>query len=88
LWVGVLAKCAKFIGGSGSALFSKDAASKSGNAVYYSGIDPYYERLYFEKYIKLDPLTIGQFFAEIGEPVAIADIIAYDEFLATRAYRE
>jgi DNA-binding CsgD family transcriptional regulator len=88
LWVGVLGNCAQFVGGSAAALFSKDAASKTGNAAYYCGIDPYYEQLYFERIVKLDPLTVGHYFAEIGEPVAVADILPYDEFLETRAYRE
>ena len=88
LWVGVLAKCVRFVGGAGAALFSKDAASKTGDVAYHVGIEPYYRQLYFEKIIKLDPLTIGQFYAEVEEPVAVADIMAYDEFLQTRAYRE
>jgi DNA-binding CsgD family transcriptional regulator len=88
LWVGVLPKCAQYVGGFAAALFAKDAASKTGNVAYYSGIDPQYKELYFEKIIKLDPLTIGHFFAEIEQPVAVADIIDYDEFLETRAYRE
>ena len=88
LWVGVLEKSAQFVGGPAAGLFSKDAASKSGEVAYGFGIDPYYEQLYFEKIIKLDPLTIGHYFAEVGEPVAVADIIPYDEFLETRAYRE
>ena len=44
--------------------------------------------LYFEKYIKLDPLTVGHYFATVEEPVSVGDIIPYDEFLETRAYRE
>jgi DNA-binding CsgD family transcriptional regulator len=88
LWVGVLAKCTRFVGGSAAALFSKDAASKTGDAAYYFGIDPYYKKLYFERIIKFDPLTIGHFFAEVEEPVAVADLIPYDEFIASRAYRE
>ena len=88
LWVSVLGKCAQFLVGSAEALFSKDAASKTGNAVHYYGIDPYFERLYFEKISKLDPLTVGHYFAEIGEPVSVADIMPYEEFLETRAYRE
>jgi DNA-binding CsgD family transcriptional regulator len=62
--------------------------SKTGGAVYYCGIDPYFKQLYFEKIIKLDPLTIGHFFAGVEEPVAVADIVPYDEFIETRAYRE
>ena len=87
-WSAILPQCAKFVGGRAAALFFKDAVSKTGSAVYHCGIDPYFERLYFEKIIKLDPLTIGHFFAGIEEPVAVADIVPYDEFLETRAYRE
>jgi DNA-binding CsgD family transcriptional regulator/PAS domain-containing protein len=88
LWVGVLAKCAAFVGGPAAALFSKDAVRKTGDVAYYSGIDAHYKQLYFDKIIKLDPLSIGHFFAEVEEPVAVADIIPYDEFLETRAYQE
>jgi hypothetical protein len=76
----VLPKSAQFVGGRAAALFYKDAASKSGDVAYYCGIDPHYRQLYFDKYIKLDPLTIGHFFAEVEQPVAIADIMPYDEF--------
>jgi DNA-binding CsgD family transcriptional regulator len=88
LWVGVLAKCALYVGGPGAALFAKDALSKTGHVAYYSGIAKLYEQLYFEKYIKLDPLTIGQFFAKVEEPVSVGDIIPHGEFRETRAYRE
>ncbi|HEY7230277.1 MAG TPA: LuxR family transcriptional regulator [Pseudolabrys sp.] len=88
LWPTVLANCIGFIGGSAAAIFSKDAASKTGDVAYHVGIEPHYQRLYFEKYIKLDPLTVGHYFAEIEKPVAVGDILPYDEFLETRAYRE
>jgi DNA-binding CsgD family transcriptional regulator len=88
LWPDVLAKCAEFVGGPAAALFSKDAASKTGDVAYYAGIEDHYRNLYFEKYIKLDPLTVGHYFATIEEPVSVGDILPYDEFLETRAYRE
>ena len=87
-WPDVIAKCAAFVGGPAAALFSKDAASKTGDAVYHCGINSHYQQLYFEKYIKLDPLTIGHYFAEIEKPVAVADILPYEEFVESRAYRE
>src|SRR5262249_28587740 len=88
LWVGVLAKCAQYVGGPGAALFAKDALSKTGHVAHYFGIDALYEQLYFEKYIKLDPLTVGQFFAKVEEPVSLGDIVPLDEFRETRAYQE
>ena len=87
-WPEVLTQLADFIGGSAAAIFWKDAASKSGTVSYGIGIEPHYIRLYFEKYIKLDPATTGHFFAEIGEPMSTADLIPYDEFLETRFYQE
>jgi DNA-binding CsgD family transcriptional regulator len=87
-WVEVLGKAARFVGGPAAALFFKSAASKTGAVAYDYGTDPHYRQLYFERYIKLDPSTTGQFFAEIDEPIATADIIPYDEFLQSRFYRE
>src|SRR5262245_62069470 len=88
-WVEVLRTLRKFLVGSAASLYWKDAAHKSG-AVHYDdgGIDPQYRELYFDEYIKLDPTTTGFFLAPIGEPVATADIIAYDEFRATRFFKE
>ncbi|MGB8399825.1 helix-turn-helix transcriptional regulator [Bradyrhizobium sp.] len=88
LWPGVIARAADFVGGVGAALFSKDAAGQLGDVHYDVGTDPYYKQLYFEKYIALDPATTGQFFAEIGEPCATADLMPYAEFTETRFYRE
>jgi DNA-binding CsgD family transcriptional regulator len=88
LWSAILPRCAEFVGGRAAAVFFKNAVSKTGSVAYYCGIDPYFERLYFDKIIKLDPLTIGHFFAKVEEPVAVADIVPYEEFIETRAYRE
>jgi DNA-binding CsgD family transcriptional regulator len=89
LWVGVLGKTKGFIGGQSAGLAWKDAVTKCGDAYYDDGgLNPHYRRLYFDKYIKMDPCTTGQFFAEIGEPVATEDQIPYDEFVQTRFYKE
>src|SRR5271155_2928362 len=87
-WHSVLAKAAKFVGGSSAALFSKDAASGAGNIYYEFGTDPYYRQIYFEKYVKLDPATTGHFFADVEQPIAVSDLMPYHEFLETRFYRE
>jgi hypothetical protein len=74
-YVAVLAKCAEFVGGLAAALFYKDAVSKTENVAYQYGIESRFQQLDFEKIIRLDPLTIGHFFAEIEEPVAVAETI-------------
>jgi DNA-binding CsgD family transcriptional regulator len=89
LWPDVLAESARFVGGLAAGLYFNDAPSKSGQ-LYYDDccIEPHYRQLYLDKYIKLNPLTTGYVLAEIGEPVATADIMPYDEFLQTRFYKE
>lgn len=89
LWPGALDLSHKFVGGCAAAIFAKDASSRTG-FVYYDdgGIDERFVRLYFERYIKIDPFTTPHFFAEVDEPVATSDLIPYDEFLQSRFYKE
>jgi DNA-binding CsgD family transcriptional regulator len=88
LWVDVLGKCARFVGGPAAALFSRDTAHPSRSLACYFGIEPHYKRLIVDKYIKLDPLAMGHVFARIGEPVAMTDIMPKNKFLQTPGYRE
>jgi DNA-binding CsgD family transcriptional regulator len=88
LWVSVLEKCVSFVGGCGAALFFKDAAANGGGSYFQTGITPYFRKLYFDQYVMLDPSTTAHLYAELEQPVAIADCISYDEFLETRFYRE
>ena len=88
LWEGVIERVAGFVGGTGAALFSKDAAAQQVDVRYDVGIDPHYRQLYFDKYVALDPATTGHYFAELEQPVAVADLMPYQEFVETRFYRE
>jgi DNA-binding CsgD family transcriptional regulator len=88
LWVGVLAKSAAFVGGPAASLYSRDVAKRTAGEIYQCGLDPRYVQLYRQKYIKLDPTTLGYFIADIEHPVCAADVMSYDEFLASRFYQE
>ncbi|MGZ3323499.1 MAG: helix-turn-helix transcriptional regulator, partial [Xanthobacteraceae bacterium] len=88
LWGEVVGKAGHFVGGPAAAIFSKSPIAGTGSVYYESGIDPYYRELYFEKYVKLDPATTGHYFADIGQPIATADLMPYDEFLETQFYKE
>lgn len=50
--------------------------------------DAHYRKLYADCYAKLDPFTTSHFLAEIDEPIATADVMPYEEFRATRFYKE
>jgi DNA-binding CsgD family transcriptional regulator len=88
LWSDVVGKAAGFVGGSAAAIFSKSPTDGSGSVYYESGTDPYYRDLYFNKYVKLDPSTCGHYFADVEQPIAVADLLPYHEFLETRFYKE
>jgi len=88
LWNGVVGKAARFVGGSAAAIFSKSPTALNGHIYFEFGTDPHYRQLYFDKYIKLDPSTSGHYFADVEQPVAVADLMPYQEFLETRFYKE
>lgn len=89
LWENALRYATMFVGGVAAALYAKDATAKTGTIFHQDGgIEPRYVKLYFNKYVKLDPSTTGHFFAGIGQPISIEDIIPYDEFRNTRFYKE
>jgi hypothetical protein len=89
LWIDVLGKTRTFIGGWAIALSWKDAVAKSGGSFFQEGGQhPYYHRLYFEKYIKLDPFTTTQFVVDIEEPKSFLEVMPYTELIQTRMYKE
>jgi hypothetical protein len=88
LWSDVVGKAGRFVGGSSAAIYSKSPITGNGNVYYESSTDPYYRQLYFDEYVKIDPTTIAHYFADVEQPVAVADIMPYGEFLETRFYKE
>ena len=89
LWPHVLAKTRDFVGGAGASLFSKDVTSKTGTVYYDSGdMDPAYRHLYFDKYVRFDPVTSGHVTAEVGQPICTADIMPHEELRKTLIYHE
>src|SRR6202795_3353310 len=89
LWSGVLGKAGRFVGGPVAAIFAKSPTALTGTVYYHSGDrDPSYRQLYFDKYIKFDPTTTAQYFSDVEQPMAVADIMPYQEFLETRFYKE
>jgi DNA-binding CsgD family transcriptional regulator len=87
-WLDVLERAAAFVGGPAASVYSKAIAERSGEIYFQYGIDPAYQRLYLEKYVKVDPSTHSQLFAELGDIISTESYMPYDEFLETRFYRE
>lgn len=88
-WPDVLASVARFIGGPTASLFTKDAVARTGSVYYDSGgFDEGFKRLYFERYVRLDPITTAHHFMDIGDVGATEDLLPYSDFVETRFYRE
>jgi len=85
LWPAVLGQLASYVGGSAASLYAKDVTARSVE-IYYDdgGLDPAWVARYRDEYIRYDPTTVRQFFAEAGQSLTTADIMPYREFLGTR----
>jgi DNA-binding CsgD family transcriptional regulator/PAS domain-containing protein len=88
LWPDVVGKAGRFVGGPAAAIYAKSPTALTGRVYHQSGTDPYYRELYFSKYIEFDPTTTVHYFAEVEQPIAVADVMPYQEFLETRFYKE
>jgi DNA-binding CsgD family transcriptional regulator len=90
LWSDVLIRSAEFVGGAASALYSKNAARKTGGPALFW--NPRFDAAgipsYFDEYVRTDPTTTCQFLFEAGEIHSVEDCMPYAEFLETRVYKE
>jgi DNA-binding CsgD family transcriptional regulator len=88
LWPRVLQKGCAFVGGVASNLYSEDSATKTGNIHYTWGVDRHYGRLYYDRYIKLNPFTTAQLFFDVEQVISLGDIVPHEEFRETLFYKE
>jgi DNA-binding CsgD family transcriptional regulator/PAS domain-containing protein len=87
-WPETLKKLAQFVGSAAAALVSEDAVARKGGFHFSWGDDPYYTRLYYEKYIYLNPHLAPLMLLRVGEVRSASSLISCDQFRATRFYRE
>ncbi|HEY7458871.1 MAG TPA: helix-turn-helix transcriptional regulator, partial [Xanthobacteraceae bacterium] len=88
LWRSALRDIAKFVGGSASALYSKNARSVTGASHYNWGLQQRYLQSYWEKYIKYDPTTVGQLVFNVEDVYSAVDFITFEELFESRFYKE
>ena len=84
LWENAIERVAYFVDGVGAGLFCKDVDAQHSNVPHSFGIVGPPVELFRQIY----PAAVGHFLAEIEQPVATADLIPYDELVATGLYQE
>ena len=88
LWQAVVGDIAAYVPGSFVNLFSQDAVQKTAEAFYTFGIEPNFLKLYFDKYIHINPLFPAMLFFDLGQILTEEDILPMSEFVETTFYRE
>jgi DNA-binding CsgD family transcriptional regulator/PAS domain-containing protein len=89
LWSLVLEQTCAYVQGCASSLMSQDFVHRSGQFYYSWGDDPYYTKLYFEKYQKINPFAVPMAATmQVGAIASASDFILLDEFFASRFYKE
>jgi DNA-binding CsgD family transcriptional regulator/PAS domain-containing protein len=87
-WPATLERVTRFTNGVASALVSHDVVSATAGFYFSWGDDPHYTRLYFEKYVKLNPTLPAMSRLDVGEIRSISNVIPFDKFRRTRLYLE
>jgi DNA-binding CsgD family transcriptional regulator len=88
LWDRALEHCCAFVGGSSAVLYWHDVATERSAALHLFNDDPYYTRLYFEKYMPMNPVFPAATFVESGLVYTPTDLVPEAELVETRFHKE
>jgi DNA-binding CsgD family transcriptional regulator len=88
LWQRALASICEYVGGHSAVLLWHDPAMESSEALHLFNDDPVYTRLYFEKYLPMNPMFPAAAFVDAGVVTTDDDILPRAELEETRFYKE
>jgi DNA-binding CsgD family transcriptional regulator len=87
-WPEILKRIAGFVGGTAAALVSQDIVARKGFFHFSWGDDPLSTRLYFDRYISLNPILVPLMLLKEGDVRSASTLIPIDKFRQTRFYKE
>jgi DNA-binding CsgD family transcriptional regulator len=87
-WPLALERATEFVGGISAMLFHQDFRSAMGGAVHTWNVDPEWTKLYFEKYILMNPILPSTAFMDVGLTTSGSRVLDYEEFRRTVFYQE
>lgn len=89
LWPTVLRAASEFIPGASGTLMSQDTLSGTAQFYFQWGNDPSFLKSYQDVYVKLNPVLVPALLrAKVGDVCSTVDFLPFDEFFATRFYKE
>lgn len=88
LWPDALGRICDYVGGYHALLFHQDRALRSGDFMHSWNADPHWTRLYFEKYVGLNPAMPFTVLMDVGSVAALSRVLDMEEYKASVFYRE
>ena len=87
-WGAAITSIADHIGCVAGCLLTRNTVNGTGKVFYGAGDQPGYRRLYFEKYVRFDPISPALLTLGTGEIISNSSVTPRAEFVKTRFYEE
>src|SRR4029079_12573121 len=89
LWPPVLETACEYVPGATGTFMSQDNVAGDGQFYFQWGNDPSFLKSYQDIYVKLNPVLVPTLlYARVGDVLSTIDLLPYDQFVASRFYKE